>query len=239
MLDSFKGMKVIRFAAVLLGFAGFLCIVRVIFILYHPITYSYGGREIDLPFENFRAIASGGPSINFFGGIRESMFLTVLDGSETVWEFSTEIYPKSINWRGSSIVFYDSENSISFYQGQQNLPFMNIMIMTPDIMDLSQIIEFKGRSEKISTSQNGRYEAFAMSDTDKMELVIRDSNHSLVWQCKMSHCSSVIDWQYCNIEWGDAGTVLFTHKPNESSYIKYFSMRTIPLLDLEKNESFF
>ncbi len=78
-----------------------------------------------------------------------------------------------------------------------------------------------------------------MSDSDKMELVIRDSNHGLIWQCKMSHCSSVIDWQYGNVEWGDAGTVLFTHKSNESSYIKYFSMRTISLLDLEKNESFF
>ena len=239
MLDSLKGKKVIKLVAAVLGFAGFLIVVRIIFIFYNPISYSYGGREIDLPFENYRAIAGGGPSIKFFGGIRESMSLTVLAGRRTVWKFSAEIYPKSINWRGSSINFHDSENSITFYQGQQGLPFINIMVMTPDIMNLSQISEFKGRSEKISRSQNGRYEAFAMSDTDKMELIIRDSNQSIIWQCKMSKCSSVIDWQYCNVEWDDSGTVLFGYESSKSSYIKYFSMRTIPLLDLEEDESFF
>ena len=78
-----------------------------------------------------------------------------------------------------------------------------------------------------------------MSDTDKMELVIRDSNQSIIWQCKMLNCSSVIDWHDCNVAWDDSGTVLFDYKSRGNSYIKAFSMRTIPLLDLEEDESFF
>ena len=239
MQDYLKGKKVIKLITAVLGFAGFLVVIRIILIFLDPISYSYGGREVDLPFENYRATASGGPSIKFFGGIRESMRLTVLDGRRTVWEFSAEVYPKSINWRGSSIEFQDADNSISFSQGQQGLPFIDIMVTTPDLMDLSQISEFKGRSEIFSRSQNGMYEAFAMSDTDKMELVIRDSNRGIIWQCIMTNCSSVIDWQYCHVEWDDSGTVVFGYESGKSSYIKAFSMRTIPLLDLEKDESFF
>ncbi len=78
-----------------------------------------------------------------------------------------------------------------------------------------------------------------MSDTDKMALLVGDSNQSIIWHCKMSNCSSVIDWQYCNVEWSDSGTVLFDIESRKSSYIMSFSMRTIPLLDLEEDESFF
>jgi len=182
MLDSLKGKKVIKLVVAVLGVAGFLIVLRIVFIFFNPMSYSYGGREIDLPFGNYRAIASGGPTIKFLGGIRESMCLTVLDGRRTVWQFSAEIYPKSMSWRGSSIKFHDVDNSITFDHGQYGgLPFIGIMMTTPDIMDLSEISEFKGRSEKISRSQNGKYEAFVMSDTDKMELVIRDSNQSIIW----------------------------------------------------------
>ena len=240
--DYLKGKKVIKFAAIILGLACFLVVVRMFIIFNNPISYSYGGREIDLPFGNYRAMANGGPSIKFFGGIREIMSLTVLDGRRIVWELSAEIYPKSLTWRGSTIDFHDGDNTIIFYQGQhglQGVAFLNIMVMTPDIMDLSQISEYKGRSEISSKSENGRYEAFAMSDTDKMELVIRDSNQNIIWQCNMLNCSSVIDWHDCNVVWDDSGTVLFDYKSRGNSYIRAFSMRTIPLLDPEEDESFF
>jgi len=55
----------------------------------------------------------------------------------------------------------------------------------------------------------------------------------------MLNCSSVIDWQYCNIEWGDGGTVLFDYESSKSSCIKEFYMRIMPILDLEEDESFF
>ena len=240
--DSFKGKKAIKLAAIILGLACFLVVVRIFIIFYNPISYSYGGREIDLPFENYRAMANGGPSIKFFGGIKEGMSLTVLDGRRIVWKFSAEIYPKSMTWRGSTIDSNDEDNTIIFYQGQhglQGVAFLNIMVMTPDIMDLSQISEYKGRSEISSKSENGRYEAFAMSDTDKMEIVLRDSNQNIIWQCKMLNCSSVIDWHDCNVAWDHSGTVLFDYKSSGNSYIKAFSMQTIPLLDIEEDESFF
>ncbi len=230
MQDSTKIKKIIKFGAIALGLAGFLIVVRIFFIFTNPISLQYGAREIDLPIENYRAIAAGGPSINFFGGIRELMGFGVYDGDGAVWEFSTEMYPKSMSWRGSHIDFDASDNSITFSQGAQETPFEYISVKTPDIMDLSHVIEFKGKSKKVSRSQNGRYEAVAMSDTDKMEWVIKDLNQSIIWQCKMINCSSVIDWQYGIIEWHDEGTVVFTYDPNGCSYIKFFSMRTKPLL---------
>ena len=78
-----------------------------------------------------------------------------------------------------------------------------------------------------------------MSDQDKMELVIRDSNRAIIWQCTMIKCSSVIDWHESNVEWDDSnGTVLFNYVSGNTSYINRFSIRTIPLLDIDNLESF-
>ena len=234
--DSLNRKNVIKLAVAIIGIAGFLIFVRMFIIFTSPISLSYGGREIDLPIENYRASANGGPSLNFFGGIRESMHLTVFEGSRTVWQFSAEMYPKSMSWRGSAIYFHDKDSSVSFAQGLLNL--MDIFVVTPDITGVRRISEYKGRSEISSKSQNSRYEAFAMSDTDRMELVVKDSNQDIIWQCKMLNCTSVINWQECIIEWNDSGIVMFNYEPREKSYIKRFYIQTPQLLDLEQNESF-
>lgn len=234
--DSLNRKNVIKLAVAIIGIVGFLIFVRMFIIFTSPISSSYGGREIDLPIENYRASANGGPSLNFFGGIRESMHLTVFEGRRTVWQFSAEMYPKSMSWRGSAIYFHDKDYSVSFAQGL--LDFMDILVVTPDIMCVSQISEYKGRSEISSKSQNSRYEAFAMSDTDKMELVVKGPNQKIIWQCKMSNCTSVINWKDCIVEWNDSGIVIFNYEPGEKSYIKRFYIQTPQLLDLEQNESF-
>ena len=234
--NSLNRKIVIKLVAAIIGIGCFLFFVRMFIIFTSPISLSYGGREIDLPIENYRASANGGPSLKFFGGIRESMHLTVYEGRRTVWQFSAEMYPRSISWRGSAIFFHDKDNSVTFSQGVPD--FIDIIVETHDIMCVSQISEYKGRSEISSKSQNSGYEAFAMSDTDKMELFVKGPNQEIIWQCKMSDCTSVINWKDCIVEWNDSGIVIFNYEPGEKSYIKRFIIYTPQLLDLEQNESF-
>ncbi len=218
--------------------AGLLISLRIIIIFLNPVSYSSGGRQIDLPLKNYWAYASGGTSVKFFGGFREEMNLTVFHGHEPYWKFCAEIYPKSISWRGSSIIYDEDDYTVTFEHGRYgNSSFESIMFKTPGILEVDQINEFKGRSEKISKSPNGKYEASAQSDADKMELIVRNSKRNILWQCKMTKCSSVIDWQYCDIVWEDK-LVIYDCKLSDKTYLNDFFLRTPILLDPDNFESF-
>lgn len=165
------------------------------------------------------------------------MSCSVLDGHKILWEFETEVYPRTLNWRGSSITFDDKNRTVTFEQDSS--AFGRIILVTPNIMTISDVSKFENQSEKISKSPNGKFRALVQSKENTMEFLVTDSNQNIVWRSEMINCSSTIDWKNCNIVWDDGGgTVIYDYESFGNSYFNKFYLRTPQIIEPENGQSF-